>query len=139
MILARFKKVFLGLAITAVVFIVGSLVATSLLTRNAVFAQRAEKLEAAELFGDTQQRVLIGSPQTFLPLDAKAFLDGTGDNGAKLLNDSYLREKNIYPVQVKTVEFFRNAIILASILGGALMLLLWWLGHRSSVKIQRTA
>ncbi len=139
MILARFKKVFLGLAITAVVFIVGSLVATSLLTRNAVFAQRAEKLEAAELFGDTQQRVLIGSPQTFLPLDAKAFLDGTGDNGAKLLNDSYLREKNIYPVQVKTVEFFRNAIILASILGGALMFLLWWLGHRSSVKIQRTA
>lgn len=139
MTLARFKTVFLGLAIVAMVLVIGSLIVSGVLTSNAVFAQRAEKLEAAELFGDTQQRVLIGSPQNFLALDAKAFMEGTGDQGAKLLNDTYLRENNIYPIQVKTVEFFRNATVLASILGGGLMLLLWWLGHRSSQKIQRTA
>ena len=129
--LAKFKIVFLSLALLAVVLALGGVIASSILTRDAVFAQRAEKLEAAELFGDSGERLLLGSPQKFLALDAKAFLDGTGDQGAKLLNDVYLRENKIYPIQVKTVEFFRNITLLACLLGGGLMFGLWLLANRS--------
>jgi hypothetical protein len=130
--LARFKTVFLVLAVLAGVVGLGSVLAASLLTRNAVYAQLAQKNEAAELFGDTSQKTLIGSPQTFLALDPQAFFEGTGENGAKLLNDLYLKENNIYPIQVKTVEFFRNLTVLVCVVGGALMLLLWQLARRPS-------
>ena len=135
--LSRFKTVFLALAIAAGVVGVGSLLTSSLLTRNAVFAQLAIKQEAAELFGDGAREVLIGNPQTFLALDARAFLDGTGENGAKLINDTYLRENNIYPIQVKTVEFLRNLIVLVCLVGGALMLVLWRVASRPSQRLQK--
>ncbi len=137
--MARFKTVFLVLTILAALLAIGSVVASSILTSNAVFAQRAEKSDAAELFGDSTQQVLIGSPQKFLALDPKVFLEGTGDQGAKLLNDVYLRENNIYPIQVKTVEFFRNITLLACLLGGALMFGLWRLANRSSQVRSRIA
>jgi hypothetical protein len=130
--LTRFKTVFLGLAILAGAVGLITVVATSLLTRDAVFAQLAQKNEAAELFGDTSQKTLIGSPQNFLALTPQAFFEGTGDNGARLLNDLYLKENNIYPIQVKTVEFFRNVIVLVCAIGGALMLMLWQLARRPS-------
>ena len=137
--LARFKTVFLGLTLLAGLLAIGSVVASSILTDKAVFAQLAEKSETAELFGDSQEQILIGSPQKFLALDPKVFLEGTGDQGAKLINDSYLRENKIYPVQVKTVEFFRNVILLVCLLGGALMFGLWRLAYRSSLVRSRAA
>jgi hypothetical protein len=130
--LRRFKTVFLGLAILAGVVGLGSVLTSSLLTRGAVYAQLALKNEAAELFGDSSPKTLIGSPQNFLALAPQAFFEGTGENGAKLLNDSYLKENNIYPIQVKTVEFFRNVIVLVCAVGGALMLILWQLARRPS-------
>jgi hypothetical protein len=128
--LTRFKTVFLGLALMAGVVGLGSVLTSSLLTRNAVYAQLALKNEAAELFGDNSQKTLIGSPQVFLALAPQAFFEGTGENGAKLLNDSYLKQNNIYPIQVKTVEFVRNVIVLVCAVGGALMLGLWQLARR---------
>lgn len=133
--MARFKTVFLVLAILAGVLGIGSVVASSLLTRNAVYAQRAEKLEAAELFGDNQQNTLIGNPQIFLALPEKAFMEGTGDKGAKLIDETYLKQNNIYPIQVKTVEFIRNVLLVISLLGGLLMLFLWRTASRSSAKL----
>jgi hypothetical protein len=130
--LSRFKTIFLVLAVLAGVVGLGSVFAATLLTRGAVYAQLAQKNEAAELFGDTSQKTLIGSPQNFLALAPQAFFEGTGENGAKLLNDLYLKEKNIYPIQVKTVEFFRNLTVLVCVVGGALMLVLWQLARRPS-------
>jgi hypothetical protein len=123
--LVRFKTAFLTLAILAGMFLIGSLVASSLLTQNSVYAQLAEKLEAAELFGDSQSNVYIGSPQRFIALPPQAFMQGFGEKGAQLVDNTYLREKGIYPFQVKTVEFIRNIIAICSLLGGALMLFLW--------------
>ncbi|MFN3267154.1 MAG: hypothetical protein ACK41E_10000 [Deinococcales bacterium] len=131
--LVRFKTVFLALAILAAVVGLGSLLVSSILTRGAVFAQLAQENEAAELFGDTSQKILIGSPQNFLALAPEAFFEGKGDQDARLINSDYLRENNIYPIQVKTVEFFRNLTLLVSAVGGALMLVLWRLAQRKSV------
>jgi hypothetical protein len=131
--LARFRTAFLVLSIVAGVVGLGSVLTSSLLTRDAVLAQLAIEQEAAELFADGQKEVLIGNPQVFLALDAKAYLEGTGDNGAKLLNDTYLRENNIYPVQVKTVEFIRNLVVLICVAGGVVMLALWRFASRPNV------
>jgi hypothetical protein len=47
----------------------------------------------------------IGSPQVMIIDDAKAFLPGSGESGAKLVNDDYLKAHSIYPLQVKTVRY----------------------------------
>ncbi len=137
--LVRFKTTFLTLAILAGIFLIGSLVASSLLTRNSVYAQLAEKLEAAELFGDSQSNVYIGGPQQFIALPSQAFMQGLGEKGAQLIDNTYLRENGIYPFQVKTVEFIRNVVAICSLLGGALMLFLWNKAKRLSSSNSRLA
>lgn len=130
--LIRFKTTFFALAILAGFLLVGNLVASSLLLRNSVYAQLAEKLEAAELFGENQSNVYIGSPQKFLALPTQAYMQGVGEKGAQLIDNVYLKQNGIYPFQVKTIEFIRNVVAICSILGGALMLYLWAKANRLS-------
>jgi hypothetical protein len=137
--LARFKTIFFALAILAGVLLVGSLVASSLLLRGSVYAQLAERLEAAELFGESQNNVYIGSPQKFLAFPPEAYLQGIGEQGAQLINNAYLKQNGIYPFQVKTVEFIRNIIAICSLLGGMLMLLLWATANRLSQRNSQMA
>ncbi len=137
--LVRFKTTFFVLAILAGVLLLGSLLASSLLLRGSIYAQLAEKLEAAELFGDSQSNIYIGSPQKFLALPAQAYMQGTGEKGAQLIDNTYLKQKGIYPYQVKTIEFIRNVIAVCSILGGALMLYLWTRAKRLSLVTSRSA
>ena len=132
MSLVRFKTTFFALAILAGVLLVGSLVASSLLLRGSIYAQLAEKLEAAELFGENQSNVYIGSPQKFLALPSQAYMQGIGEKGAQLIDNVYLKQNGIYPFQVKTVEFIRNVIAICSLLGGILMLYLWAKANRLS-------
>lgn len=63
--------------------------------------------------------VPIGSPQEMIIDDAKAFLSGSGESGAKLVDDDYLKAHGIYPLQVKTVRYVGG---LARIGTGALAL-----------------
>jgi hypothetical protein len=51
------------------------------------------------------------------------------------VNEKYLRENNIYPLQVKTVEFFRNIVALVAGLGAALMGWLWSRAVRGTPRI----
>ena len=41
--------------------------------------------------------------------------------GERFANMKYLNDKNIYPLQVKTIEFFRNITALIAALGGFIM------------------
>jgi hypothetical protein len=132
--LERFKTVFRALTILALVVLLGSFVTSSLLTQGAVLAQRVEPNQAASLFADDAPGTLIGSPQRMVIRDAKAFLEGTASDGARFVNEKYLRENNIYPLQVKTVEFFRNIVALLAGLGAVLMGVLWW---RSQPRVSR--
>jgi hypothetical protein len=123
--LERFKTVFKTLTILAGIVFVGSFVVSSLLTRGAVLAQRIEPSVASSLFADGGPGTPIGSPQLVVIRDPVAFLEGTTQDGARFVNEQYLRENNIYPLQVKTVEFFRNVVALVAGLGAALMGWLW--------------
>jgi hypothetical protein len=124
----RFQKVWFWLAILAAVVLVGSFLVSSLITRNAVFAQRVEVVapEFAAVLGlpaDSKGKT-IGSPQWLIINDPKALLEKDA-NGVQLVSESYLRDNKIYPLQVITVEFFRNLVAAFAFVGLGLMLLLY--------------
>ncbi len=73
----------------------------------------------------------IGSPQRLLIFDEQAFVAGTSPDGAKMVSETYLLEKNIYPLQWKTLEFVRNIMVLVAGLVGVLALGLTWFLRRS--------
>ena len=75
---------------------------------KAVLAQRVEADKTAgALFGDSDPDAYrpLGSPQKFVIDDPKAFLTKDGPDGVKRLDDGYLKSHNIYPTQLKTIEF----------------------------------
>jgi hypothetical protein len=73
----------------------------------------------AELTGEVG--TLIGPPEKMIIADPKAFVEGTGDGGARLANEDYMQSHRVYPLQLKSVEAVSNYVRLAS--GGALVLL----------------
>jgi hypothetical protein len=80
----------------------------------------------------------IGSPQLLIIDDQAAFLPGTAVGGARLVSDTYLREKSIYPLQAKTVVFFRD-IVVASALAAALVFGgLWFFGRSKPTTLAMT-
>lgn len=113
--------------ILGVVVVLASFVVTSFLTQGAVLAQRIEPSAAASLFSDaTTPGTPIGTPQMMVIWDQAAFLEGTGEGDARFVSEKYLRDNNIYPLQVKTVEFFRNLIAAIAGLGVLVLGVLWW-------------
>jgi hypothetical protein len=96
------RKIGIGVAILAVLAMVGAFVTEQSFASRAVLAQRVERDETAELFGDAGTP--IGSPQRLIIDDEGAFLPGEGEGGARLVSEKYLTEKGIYPLQLKTVS-----------------------------------
>ena len=87
---------------------------------KAIYAQRVEFDEAAaSLFGDTNPYQEIGSPQYLVIEDKAALLPGKTKDGAQMVSENYLREKKVYPLQLKTVDFVGSLIQQAS--GAALV------------------
>jgi hypothetical protein len=79
----------------------------------------------AALFGDGPG-TRIGSPLKYAISDPAAFLSGTGSAGERFLNEAYMREHGIYPLQVKTVWFVQRAVALAASLAALLMGAFLW-------------
>jgi hypothetical protein len=99
------------------------------------YASRAQLVQRIE-YNETNALLLgepgppIGSPQRMIIDDPKAFLEGEGPGGARLVNDVYLRQQGIYPLQLQTVGFIAGLARLA--LAGLLAVSLagWWLTSR---------
>jgi hypothetical protein len=125
-------KVLHVLMLLAVLVALSSVGIAAYITRDAQLIQRiqTDPSGGASLFADPSNTpgVKIGSPQMMMVSDPKAFLPQTGSSGERLVDDGYLQKNKIYPLQVKTVVFFRNTIA-----GIALIVLLllgitrWWL------------
>jgi hypothetical protein len=128
----RFQKVWFGLAVVAAIVLLGSFLVSGFITRNAVLAQRIEVVapEVAAILGlpaDSKGKT-IGSPQRLIINDPKALLE-KDQNGVQLVNEVYLRENNIYPLQTLTVEFFRNLVAAVAFVGLLIMLFLYRLSR----------
>ncbi len=121
-------KFFLVLAWIALV-LGAILVPASYLVENyyrsrAVLGQRVELDQASlELLGEPGN--LIGSPELFVIDDPKAFLPNVkGPKDSLLISEAYLREHQIYPLQLITVEFFSSI----ARLGGGIATILGLIG-----------
>lgn len=114
------------LALLALVTLLLSLAVSALLTRDAALVQRVEPSAAASLFGEEDgPGTPIGSPQRLIVRDPAAFLPGEGEGGVRFVNETYLRERGVYPLQVKTVELVRNLVALGAGLAALVFGGLW--------------
>ncbi len=92
------------------------------LSKDSKTIQRIMPDPNAAMFGD-ELGTPIGAPLEYIITDPKAFLGE--ENGVYLVNEKYLRQNNIYPLQTKTVWFIQRSVALAALVGLVLMLLLW--------------
>lgn len=113
--------------LAALLLAVGSLVGASFMARGAQLVQRVEPATAASasLFGDADQGTPVGSPQRLIVRDERAFLPGRGPGGSRLVNEQYLRDQQIYPLQAKTVTFIRNMLLLGALVLFVLGVAVW--------------
>lgn len=91
-----------------------AVVAVGYYSGKAELIQRVDYSEENEvLLGEPGP--MIGSPQKMIIEDRKAFLKTRGPGEALQVDDNYLRENNIYPLQLKTVEYITGIVRNASI------------------------
>jgi hypothetical protein len=98
--------------------IIGAQLTQASFTKRAKVYQRIERTKEAELFGEVGTK--IGSPQALIIDDQKAILPEKLEDGTPLISENYLKENNIYPLQLKTIKETTNLATMASI--GALVI-----------------
>ena len=108
---------------------------TSSFRDRAVLTQRVQVDAADKLFGDGPTP--IGSPQRMIIDDPKAIV-GTKD-GIRQVNDAYLQEHHIYPLQLKTVEFTVENARLGLIVGLVIGWLAFFLVRRKERKDEQNS
>jgi hypothetical protein len=117
-----FRKVLLIGLVLGIITIVASAILERDYRGKSKMIQRVQKSTSGELFGDGP--TMIGSPMPMIIEDQAAFV-GEPQNGIYQVDEDYLKAKNIYPRQLKTVEFvlgnIRLAAFLSSLLCGAIL------------------
>jgi hypothetical protein len=132
----KLPTILLVLIVTAIFAIISSFIVAGFVSRDAQLVQLVQPDEAGlnSLFADSSgvPGTAIGSPQTMIISDPKAFMEGTGSSGEKYVNDTYLKAKNIYPLQVKTVNFFRDSVAWIAGIGALLLTAFrwWWMRRK---------
>ena len=119
-----------GATLAAVVLVV-TLLASVWLGGRAEAVQRVVPHDAATAALLGEVGTPVGRVDNYIILNEGAFLDETTDAGAQLVSETFLKENNVYPLQLKTVTFLRNLVAAVSL--AALLLLggLWlWLRRR---------
>jgi hypothetical protein len=139
---SRIRNIAGVLALLALVVCAGSFIVASVFSNGSSLVQliQPEDAAVAGLFAEETSGepagTKIGSPQVMVIRDEKAFLEGTGAQGERFVSQKYLDEKKIYPLQVKTILFFRNITALIAALGAFLMGGLWfWSRSRVPARI----
>jgi hypothetical protein len=134
----RYISILRALTILSLLVTIGVPVVASVLASRAQLVQRIEPHEPGMALLLGEQGIPIGNPEMYFINDPKAFLGGNGPKSVRLVNEKYLRENNIYPWQLKTLEFMRNMIVLGSGLASLVFGLgWWWLVRRNSARIRQ--
>ncbi|MBS1704762.1 MAG: hypothetical protein JST40_02730 [Armatimonadetes bacterium] len=137
----RKRRTLNAVAALLALFLVG-LVVVRVIERSyqnrAVFAQRVQLDRTADdLFGDKNSYIEIGGPEYFVVDDQRAFLDGITTRGARKLDDEYLREHKIYPLQMQSVRFVAKwvNIALGALAFVSIGILLWAANRTPKFKV----
>lgn len=119
-------KLFIFLSLMGALTAGASFVVEQQFASRAKLVQRVVPSDASDLFGDVGEN--IGSPQELIIDDPKAFLNKKSPEGAEYVNETYLKEKGIYPLQLQTVRFTASVVRMAGfadlVVCGALALIL---------------
>jgi hypothetical protein len=122
-------------AVLSAVVLIATWPVGSSFERKAVLAQRVERDEAAaSLFGDADAYQEIGSPQMLIIEDNGALLPGKAKSGAQMVDENYLKDKKIYPLQLKTVQYVAGLVRMGS---GAVLAV--FLALLAFLRLRRTA
>lgn len=97
-------------AIALIGLIVGWVVESDLKSKSGTYQLVKSSAEGA-LFGDANEK--IGTPQTFVILDPSTVLEEADEDGVKQLSEDKLKEKELPPLQLKTVTFITGMSRLA--------------------------
>ena len=127
--MTKLGKIARVLTVLAGVVFVATFAVDSYFGGKAQLIQRVEKSDSSDLFGDSGTP--IGSPAMLIIEDPKAFLPEEKD-GAKQVDEKYLKDHKIYPLQLKTIQMFTGYSRIASAGFGVLLALVWWKGRRSA-------
>ncbi|MBS1718738.1 MAG: hypothetical protein JSS72_13500 [Armatimonadetes bacterium] len=128
-----FSKFLLFLAALAGIVFVATFPVRGAYASRAKMIQRVQvDKQSDDLFGDGGTP--IGSPQMMIIDDPKAFLPTKSADGAEQVSDNYLKQNNIYPLQLQTVDFFARYTRLAS---GAAFVILFVLGYVLGRRVPR--
>lgn len=119
-------------AALALVVLVGASWQESSLLGRAELVQRIKVHEPAmaELLGEVGTP--IGEPQRMIISDPGVFLEALGDKGQRLVDDTLMQERGVYPLQEKTVGFVAGLVKLGSVAVAVLAILASWLLARRS-------
>ncbi len=94
--------------------------------------QLVQKQDGSDIFGEPEYTKL-GSPQMIIIEDPKAFLDKE-EEGAKWVDDAYLKANKIYPVQLKSIDATLTIGRYAFAFFGIDFLILAWILNRAAGK-----
>lgn len=95
---------------------------------RAQLVQRVQPNPGAELFGDSGTP--IGSPQMMIIEDQRAFTGDRTEDGAAVVDDQFLRDNAIYPLQMQTVSYIAGLGRLGGGSGFVFFLAAWLLLRR---------
>ena len=122
----RFAHIARALSVIAVIVCIAAGLAGAVLGSQVQLVQRLEPHEPVMAKLLNEPGVPIGDPGKYIILDQKAFLEGVGPNGSRLVSEKYLREQGIYPWQWQTVALARNAMMLGSGVAALILGLIAW-------------
>lgn len=99
-------------AVLALMALIASFPLRSNFAGRAKLALRIERNNADSLFGSAGTP--LGEPQQYIVDDPKAYMEGKSEEGALLLDENYLKENGIYPLQLQTVDYVAATVRIAS-------------------------
>lgn len=89
-------------AIAVIGLVVGWVVESDMKAKSGTYQLVKTSAEGA-LFGDAYEN--IGTPQVFVILDRATLIEEPNAEGVKMLSEDKLKEKELPPLQLKTVTF----------------------------------
>ncbi len=122
------RRIGIGLATVGALVLIVSFVGRQVFASKAQVVQRVQPSSGAELFGDVGEK--IGKPESIILNDPKAFLEGKSEDGFPMVNEAYLKEHKIYPLQLKSVEFVSTVGMVGGGVGFVLGVVLLRMGLR---------
>ena len=86
--------------------------------------QRVQSIPGNEMFGD--DGTPIGKPMLLIIEDQQAFKGTADDTGTYFVDENYLTEHKIHPLQLKTVEFIASICQFAFAMSALILGFIGW-------------